>query len=100
MKTKDTVFEEIRALSDDAEELGLTDVALVLEFALDVYLKETGALRDPSSVDAHSSLGAAEELNRSAVRLKIRSEERAAELPRLSYTMSLFPLADVSRKAS
>lgn len=40
MDREDALFEDMQALSDDAETLGLTDVALVLEFAMDVYLHE------------------------------------------------------------
>ena len=43
MDLEDALFEDLQALSDDAEGLGLTDVALVLEFAMDVYLRETQA---------------------------------------------------------
>ena len=41
MELEDALFEDMQALSDDAETLGQTDVALVLEFAMDVYLHET-----------------------------------------------------------
>jgi hypothetical protein len=41
MDLKDALFEDMQALSDDAETLGLTNVALVLEFAMDVYLHES-----------------------------------------------------------
>jgi hypothetical protein len=40
MDLKDALFEDMQALSDDAEVLGLTNVALVLEFTMDVYLHE------------------------------------------------------------
>jgi hypothetical protein len=40
MELEDALFEDMQTLSDDAETLGLTDVALVLEFAMDVYLHE------------------------------------------------------------
>jgi hypothetical protein len=46
MNLKDALFEDMQALSDDAETLGLTNVALVLEFAMDVYLHES-AVREP-----------------------------------------------------
>lgn len=41
MDLKDALFDDLQALSDDAEALGLKDVSLVLEFAMDVYLRET-----------------------------------------------------------
>ena len=42
MEPEDILFEDLQSLSDDAEALGLKDVALVLEFAMDVYLHEKG----------------------------------------------------------
>ena len=51
MDLKDALFEDMQALSDDAEALGLADVALVLEFAMDVYLREAG-LQDTADTAA------------------------------------------------
>ncbi|MBU2994003.1 hypothetical protein Q4555_15345 [Octadecabacter sp. 1_MG-2023] len=52
MDLKDALFEDLQALSDEAEGLGLTDVALVLEFAMDVYLRETAVQAAPSVAKA------------------------------------------------
>ena len=46
MDTDDRLFDYIHALSNEAEARGLRDLAMVLEFALDVYLKETGRLQE------------------------------------------------------
>jgi len=94
MEDEDARFEDIRALSDEADAMGLADVAIVLEFALDVFLKETGAEAPPSPA------GSMEALTRSAHALQIRKETAPQAMPRIGWTMSSFPLANMSRKAS
>lgn len=94
MIDEDAIFEDIRALSDEADEAGLFDVALVLEFALDVFLKETGRDEAPAAPDKVSIL------ERSAMQMKVREQAAAHVLPQLGWSMSTFPLAKTASKAS
>lgn len=98
MDNEDALFEDIRALCDEAYEMGLEDVALVLEFALDVFLKdflkETGATGVPQATDAVARL------ERSARALDVRREKAPQLVPRIGWSMSSFPLADMMRRAS
>lgn len=95
MHQEDALFDDIRSLSDEADDLGLTDVALVLEFALDVYLKERELTRD-----AVHTLPKPDLLERSAQRIEQRAKTAPHHLPRLSFSMTTFPLARVMREAS
>jgi len=62
MTEYDELFEEIQEVSDHADELGLTDVALVLEFALDVLLRDTEEMRDREPTPVEIITAAAEKL--------------------------------------
>ncbi|MCF2906708.1 hypothetical protein L0666_17075 [Octadecabacter sp. CECT 8868] len=94
MMNEDAIFEDICALSDEADAAGLADVALVLEFALDVFLKETG--RDAPETSA----GAMRNLERSSRQMQVRQDAAPHIVPRLGWTMSTFPLASLMGKAS
>lgn len=94
MTDEETIFGDIYALCEDADELGLTDVALVLEFALDVFLKETGATKAPPATDAVGIL------EPSAKKLAVRKVYAPHQMPNVGWSMSRFPLADMKRKAS
>lgn len=94
MDNEDALFEDIRALCDDADSLGLEDVALVLEFALDVFLKETEADAPPEPATSF------EALTRSAQAIETRKEDAPQRMMRVGWSMSTFPLADMSRQAS
>ena len=85
MDTQDALFEDIQAISDDAEALGLKDVALVLEFAMDVFLRDTRT-RDAANVSAVDSLESPGEQVRSGV------VQDLEDGPRLGWSMSMFPL--------
>jgi hypothetical protein len=82
MGARDALFEDIQAISDDAEALGLQDVSLVLESALDVFLRDTG-MQSPLETTVADGLDTAP--------------------PRelcLGWSMSNFPLGNTHRKAS
>lgn len=90
---EDALFEDILALSNEAEDMGLSDVALVLEFALDVFLKETGK-DDVTPADAPLVL------ERSARKFDTRIASETNPLPRIGWSMDTFPLAQMNKKAS
>lgn len=94
MDQEDSLFEDIRALCDEAEDLGFADVALVLEFALDVFLKEYGSDTPPKPADAMQAL------TRAADTIATRRAAAPQHLPRLGWSMAAFPLAELDRKAS
>lgn len=86
MQTEDTLFENIRELSDTAESMGLEDVALVLEFALDVYLSTATPTPDADPLV-----------------LTQPAPRKMADLLRVSdqsWSMSSFPMTQLDRKAS
>lgn len=95
MTAEDAIFEDIRNLSDEAEALGLEDVAMVLEFALDVYLKERGLGREAQPV-----LSKIDTLEHSAERASLLADIASERLPKMSFSMTTFPLARVMRQAS
>ena len=94
MDEEDALFEDIRALCDDADALGLEDVALVLEFALDVFLKETAAEAPPAPPTPMQAL------TRSAQAIEARRQIAPARVPVVGWSMSTFPLSQMARKAS
>jgi hypothetical protein len=88
MDLEDALFEDMQALSDDAEALGLTDVALVLEFAMDVYLRQTGLQSTPDTTASNAPVPPSPPL-----------KSRHTPLPVMPDT-SGFLLAQVYRHAS
>jgi len=84
MNAQDAIFEDLQTLSDEAEELGLADVALVLEFAMDVFLKETKQTDAPNIETESVPLAA----------LDVSKDTHAG------WSLSSFPLAQIYQKAS
>jgi len=84
MNARDALFEDLQTLSDDAEELGMADVALVLEFAMDVFLMES------KQIDAPKAKLAAEAF-------EVRGASEGAQS---GWSISSFPLAQLYQKAS
>lgn len=89
MTTQDALFEDMQALRDDAHGLGLTDVTLVLDFAMDVFRRETqkqAPLQQP--------------IQHTAKRLKSRYTPNADTSGGIGWSMSNFPMAQTYRDAS
>lgn len=84
MNAQDAIFEDLQTLSDEAEELGLADVALVLEFAMDVFLKETQQTDAPDIKTDPVPLGGPD----------------ASKDTHAGWSISSFPLAQIYQKAS
>lgn len=96
MVSDDDLFDALCALCEEADARGLPDLALVLEFALDVYLHEQGkGAAAPAAPEAAPLV-----LERSMRQMQVQKATTPADLPSLGWSMSNFPLAALSRKAS
>lgn len=81
MDSHDALFENIQAISDDADALGLTDAVLVLEFAMDVFLRDACPQDVVNPTPKHGP-----EQPHLAVSQDVKDE------PALGWSMSNFPM--------
>lgn len=95
MDSHDALFEDLQAISDDADALGLKDVALVLEFAMDVFLRDT---HGQETLDATATVK--DSLAPCGKQINPDVEQDIEGGMRLGWSMSNFPLTDLSLKAS
>ncbi|MFT6073158.1 MAG: hypothetical protein ACJAZ1_000064 [Yoonia sp.] len=91
MELENALFEDLQALSDDAEALGLTDIALVLEFAMDVYLHQTCARTASQTHDANEQI---------APRPDMGDPSGQKDVQPVAWLSPAFPLAQIFRVAS
>lgn len=98
MNPEDELFKDIQALSDEADTLGLMDVAMVLEFAMDVFLRETGAIETPEGRAQTNVTPKVQKTKSNTPKeavLRLKNQDQP-----LGWSMSNVPLAQVRRRAS